>query len=308
MLKREKQIIAACALYLMICTLLFAEARADEIADNYPQWELPKAAKARLGKGDINAIQFSPDGTQLAVATDIGVWLYDTKTGKEKSLFGGICGLLAFSPDGRFLVSGGADYFSNLGGSRWERGVELWEIATGQEVSFPDMPPAAAVLRFSEDGKTLISLSKSRDMMSRLDIETGKQTVHKLGERPGYVHREVYALTEDEIAIGMYNGNIELWDITTGKRLSTLRENVAQIEFLGKVISPPENNSVFNLAFFTRWARNSPVRVTMQQSNYGILPTTTKPIHDPKSYRRTNGVGISPPPPPPDGKNSCQWQ
>ena len=249
MLRREKQIIAVCILYLMACTLLFVEARADEIVDNYPQWELPKAAKARLGKGDINTIQFSPDGTQLAVATDIGVWLYDAKTGEEKSLFGGICGLLTFSPDGRFLVSGGADYFSNLGGSRWEKGVELWDIATGQEVSFPDMPPAAAVLRFSEDGKTLISLRKSRDMMSRLDIETGKQTVRKIGERPGYVHREVYALTENEIAIGMYNGDIELWDTTTGKRLSTLRENVAQIEFLGKVIPPPENNSVFNLAF-----------------------------------------------------------
>ena len=249
MLKREKQIIAACTFYLITCTLLFAEARADETVDSYPQWELPKAAKARLGKGDINAIQFSPDGTQLAVATDIGVWLYDAKTGKEKSLFGGICGLLAFSPDGRFLVSGGADYFSNLGGSRWEKGIELWDIATGQQVLFPDMPSAAAVLDFSKDGKTLISLRKSRDMISRLDIETGKQTVRKLGERPGSVHREVYALTEDEIAIGMYNGNIELWDATTGKRLSTLRENVAQIEFLGKVIPPPENNSVFNLAF-----------------------------------------------------------
>ncbi len=246
---REKQIIVACVLYLMTCILLFAEARADETVDNYPQWELPKAAKARLGKGDINAIQFSPDGTQLAVATDIGVWLYDAKTGKEKSLFGGICGLLAFSPDGRFLVSGGADYFSNLGGSRWEKGIELWEIATGQQVLFPDMPPAAAVLRFSEDGKTLISLSKSRDTISRLDIETGKQTVRKLGERPGYVHLEVYALTEDKIAIGMYNGDIELWDTTTGKRLSTLRENVAQIEFLGKVIPPPEDNSVFVLEF-----------------------------------------------------------
>ena len=144
MFGREKQTIAVCVLYLIACTLLFAEARADETVDNYPQWELPKAAKARLGKGDTNTIQFSPDGRQLAVATDIGVWIYDVKTGKEKSLFGGICGLLTFSPDGRFLVSGGADYFSNLGGSRWENRVALWEITTGQEVSFPDMPPAAA--------------------------------------------------------------------------------------------------------------------------------------------------------------------
>ena len=181
MLRREKQIIAASVLYIIACTLLFAEGQADETFDSYPQWELPKAAQARLGKGDINTIQFSPDGAQLAVATDIGVWLYDAKTGKEKSLFGGICRLLAFSPDGRFLVNGGSDYFSGLGGSRWENRAELWEIATGREVVFPDMPSAAAVLRFSEDGKTLISLSKARDTISRLDIETGKQIVHKLG-------------------------------------------------------------------------------------------------------------------------------
>ena len=106
MFGREKQIIAACALYLIACLLPFAGAQTDEIVDTYPQWELPKAAKMRLGKGDINAIQFSPDGTQLAVGTDIGVWLYDVKTGEETSLFAGICECLTFSPDGRFLVNG----------------------------------------------------------------------------------------------------------------------------------------------------------------------------------------------------------
>ena len=63
MFGREKQIIAACSLYLMTCILLFVEVRAAETFDTYPQWELPQAAKARLGKGDINAIQFSPEGS-----------------------------------------------------------------------------------------------------------------------------------------------------------------------------------------------------------------------------------------------------
>ena len=76
---------------------------------------------------------FQPDGTQLAVGTDIGLWLYDVKTGKEISLFTGICESIAFSPDGRFLVNSGGDYFSNLGGSRWEKKVELWDVATGQK-------------------------------------------------------------------------------------------------------------------------------------------------------------------------------
>ena len=48
MLRREKQIIAACALYLITCALLFAEARADETVDSYPQWELPKDGKTLI--------------------------------------------------------------------------------------------------------------------------------------------------------------------------------------------------------------------------------------------------------------------
>lgn len=250
MFGREKQTITVCVLYLMACTLLFAEAQVDGIVETYPQWELPKQAKMRLGKGDINAIQFSPDGTQLAVGTDIGVWLYDAKTGEEISLFLGICASLAFSPDGRFLVNSGSDSFSGLGGSRWENRVELWELATGQEVLFPDMPPAAVAVRFSEDSKTLISLRKSRDIISRLDIETGKQTISKLGKGPGYVYPEVYALIEDKIAIGTRNGNIVLWDTKTGKKLSTLRENVKKLEVPDELVGLIEDeNSVFALAF-----------------------------------------------------------
>ena len=46
----------------------------------YTQWGLPPGALARLGKGAITDIQYSPDGTRLAVATYIGVWLYDAHT------------------------------------------------------------------------------------------------------------------------------------------------------------------------------------------------------------------------------------
>ena len=45
---------------------------------------LPEGAIARLGKGKISnedhTVQFSPDGMLLAVATSIGVYLYDAQT------------------------------------------------------------------------------------------------------------------------------------------------------------------------------------------------------------------------------------
>ena len=201
-----------------------AEAQADEITEDWTKWELPKEAKARLGKGGINAMQFSPDGTLLAVGGSIGVWLYDVQTGKEISLFPGICRSLAFSPDGRFLANSGHDPLSSRGGSRLERGLELWEIVTVRKVTPHDAQAAAEVMRFSEDGKKLVSLRKSRDTISRLDVETGQQTVNKLEKRSGYVD-EVYALTQDKIAIGRSGSGIEVWSTTTGEKLSTLREN-----------------------------------------------------------------------------------
>ena len=50
------------------------------------QSNLPAGAIARLGRGSINEIQYSPDGTRLAVATSIGIWLYDIAMGQEIAL------------------------------------------------------------------------------------------------------------------------------------------------------------------------------------------------------------------------------
>ena len=130
---------------------LVAEAHADELVNDYTEWEFSKEAKARLGKGGINALQFSPDGTQIAVGSDIGTWVYDVQTGKEVDMFRGMCQSIAFSPDGRFIASSGGKYTSH-------EGFCLWEVATGQKVELIDGPPAASVLQFSEDGKTLVTL------------------------------------------------------------------------------------------------------------------------------------------------------
>ena len=55
----------------------------ESLAQDYTQWQLPDGATTRFGKGKINDVKFSRDGTLLAVATDIGVWLYDAQTGTE---------------------------------------------------------------------------------------------------------------------------------------------------------------------------------------------------------------------------------
>ncbi|MCY3549509.1 MAG: sigma-70 family RNA polymerase sigma factor [Candidatus Poribacteria bacterium] len=231
--------------------VVFAAAESDETSENYTQWELPKEAKARLGKGGINMIAFSPDGTQLAVGTNIGVWLYDAETGEEKSLFMGGCRSLAFSPDGRFLANGGG--YSDV------PKVELWEIATGREVLLADAYDSASVLRFSSDGKMVVSVSGSGDSIISLDVESGRAFARPFKSNPFGEFKggnEVYAITRGKVAIGQMDGKIQLWDTTTHKALSTLRGHTdLSLQPLGKSsprrrsFIPNRKNQVLALAF-----------------------------------------------------------
>ena len=79
---------------------------------DYTQWNLPDGTVARLGKGSVQKVLYSPDGSRLAVQSSIGIWLYDTTTYREVALLAGHTNRyadVAFSPDGRTLASGGGD-------------------------------------------------------------------------------------------------------------------------------------------------------------------------------------------------------
>ena len=104
----------------------------------------------RLGKGTIREIQYSPDGTRLAIASGIGIWLYDTATGQEVALLtghmGGV-GNVSFSPDGRTLAS--------VSG----REIRLWNAVTGVPTHTQTLTghtDTVYSLAFSPDGNDLL--------------------------------------------------------------------------------------------------------------------------------------------------------
>ena len=83
-----KKIYLSVVVYLLMTNLFLS----DTFAQNSTQWELPPSAKTRFGKGWVRDIEFSPFSDQLVVATTIGVWIYDVRTGEERALFSGIMG------------------------------------------------------------------------------------------------------------------------------------------------------------------------------------------------------------------------
>ena len=118
-------------------------------------WALPEGAIARLGRGWIrNSMAFSPDGTHLVVATDIGCWWYDLATMDHHALWEterGMVSAISFSHDARWIATG------NLDGI-----VKIWDSRTLQRVAKIDVPDnpevmigGAAHLTFSPDGQHL---------------------------------------------------------------------------------------------------------------------------------------------------------
>ena len=115
------------------------------------KWELPEHATLRLGKGQIYDLKHSPNGNLIAVATSIGVWLYDAHSGKEIRLLqrpGYEVHSVAFSPNGKMLASSGSD------------GIHLWDPYTGQHLSTLKDSARSGIKNlvfFFPDGRTLVS-------------------------------------------------------------------------------------------------------------------------------------------------------
>ena len=182
----------------------------NNLTQNAMQWNLPKDAKTRLGKGSISEIQYSPDGQFLAVASGIGIWLYDVTAHQEVSLLTahtrGVDSL-AFSPDGHTLASGSTD------------AIILWDRNTGAEKRFTGHTHWISSLAFSPNGKTLAS--DSRDGTIRLwDVVTGEQkwTLEKDSDRANMLSFTPNGRTLVSVS---WEDKISLWNSITGERGKT---------------------------------------------------------------------------------------
>ncbi len=214
-----------------------ADAESEETDTDYPQWQLPEDAKFRLGKGTLHDIKYTPDGNRIAVATDIGIWIYEAQTGKELTLLTGHTGSVTaidFPMDGRFLASGSFD------GT-----VRLWDIDTGKQIEvFAGHSGGIQDIAVSPDGKTVVSGDSWDSTLILWDTETGEQLErhttytdnlirrfkiwidkHRTLIYPNAIKTLAFSPDGEIFASGHWDGILRLWDAETGRKFSTLREH-----------------------------------------------------------------------------------
>lgn len=168
----------------------------------------------RLGKGAIGhgdrAVEFSPDGQTLAVATAIGVWLYDVETTREIGRLAGSNGVggddAAFSPDGSILAS--------TSGVQ----IELWDVKTQRNTATlvewkRRVRYGISSVAFSPDGRILAS-GDQEGRIKLWDVKT-RNDVATIKAHGKAVSSVMFSPDGSMLASGSGDDTVKLWDVET---------------------------------------------------------------------------------------------
>jgi RNA polymerase sigma factor (sigma-70 family) len=172
--------------------------------------------------GYIRGLAFSPDGTTLAVVSQVPrerpgqvgsghARLWDVGTGKVLAELKGHTGPVwhaAFAPGGKLVATGGADGI-----------VRLWDPATGTEVtaikSGADVVTAVA---FSPDGRLLAAGGGDpgdaavAGVLKVWDVETRK-VLAELAGHEGTVRAAAFSPDGSRLAVGDQRGILKVWSL-----------------------------------------------------------------------------------------------
>ena len=228
-------------LLYIVCLLISCLLLSNSFAQEYTaRWNLPEGAKARLGRGKLNNIIFSPDGTRVAVPTSIGIWVYDAHTTEAVSLFSGIQAgemekFLPTRPPEALTFSADALMIASAHGST----IYVWDTATGTAFAMLDEhPDAIKALALSPDNTKLATAGG--DWIVRVwDVGTGKYLNSLIGHS-GAVN--AVAFSPDGKILASAGTRLQLWDAETGELLNADNEDLGSIDHLafspdGKILA-----------------------------------------------------------------------
>jgi WD40 repeat protein len=116
---------------------------------------------------------------------------------------------VAYSPDGRFVVSGSAD-----------SSVKIWDLETGRELwTLPEHEAAVKSVAYSPDGRRIVS--GAADYAIKLwDVETGEE-LKSLNGHSNVVNSVAYSPDGRFVVSGSADRTVKVWNVETGRNERT---------------------------------------------------------------------------------------
>jgi WD40 repeat protein len=183
------------------------------------QWDAETGKRVRVLEGHtapISAVAVSPDRTLLATAAhDNTVRLWENATGKLTQTFGGHTApvlAVSFAPDGRTVASAGAD-----------NKVLVWEASSGQLLHTLTTTPGTVTALAWKPGTSTVLLSNGKGTSAQVwNVRAGK--VEATLEGTGDMVSLAWSPDGARAAGGQGDGDLLVWQETTGKVMHTLKE------------------------------------------------------------------------------------
>ena len=194
------------------------------------KWALPDGATARLGRGSVRDMAFSPDGQYFAVGSTMGLWLYKSTTSTPNALWEtdrGFIDGVTFAPDNRRIAA-----YTYL------QALRVWDIHN--EVCIAEMELTEEQVRsgitkpiFSQDGKHLVAFnahtrkifiwcSSSGKQISEIEIELSVTETESIN-----TIYPIYFSPDLSLLAGTCYDNknltaefIGVWQVETGKQVT----------------------------------------------------------------------------------------
>ena len=207
----------------------FAPAPRSVEGEDVTTWALPEGAIARLGRGSVRDMAFSPDGQYFAVGTSIGLWLYELPVLSPVALWNterGMTDDVTFSPDSRRIV------MRTFAGN-----VIVWDIQSGtcvaQMAELDNRDFCQPV--FSQDGQHLVAANYR--MKNRKIYVWCSHTGTKVSETEIQHPYDIYPLCfspdlsllagknsdPDNIGRNIGDGDsITVWQVETGEQIANI--------------------------------------------------------------------------------------